>query len=154
MTSAKHHTTSPEPSWPRVRVTYSETDRMGHVYYANYLVWFEIGRNEYLRSIGQAYRDWEERHGIFLPVASCWIDYKKSAQYDDMVRIETEVAKLTRAAITFTYRIYNDATSDLLAEGGTRHAFVDREGKIARAAHRLLPDLYDKLNGSGKPVAD
>lgn len=136
-----------------MRVTYSETDRMGHVYYANYLVWFEIGRNEYLRSIGQTYRDWEERHGTFLPVASCWIDYKKSAQYDDLVRIETEVTKLTRAAITFTYRIFNDSTSELLAEGGTRHAFVDREGRIARTAHRLLPDLYEKLNGSGKPAA-
>lgn len=127
----------------KVRVTYHDTDRMGHVYYAKYLVWFEIGRNELLRSIGQRYREWEEQYGIFLPVTSCWIDYKKSAQYDDMVRIETYVTAISRASITFHYDIRLDETGDLLATGGTRHAFVTADGKVARVAQQFLPQYFD-----------
>ncbi len=127
---------------PRVRVTYHDTDKMGHVYYGKYLVWFEIGRNELLRSTGDCYRNWEEREGVFLPVTSCWSEYRKGARYDDLVRIETAVTALTRATITFEYRIVNDATGELLATGGTRHAFVTADGRVARVADRLLPGLF------------
>jgi acyl-CoA thioester hydrolase len=125
-----------------VRVTYHDTDRMGHVYYAKYLVWFEIGRNELLRSLGQRYREWEEQHRIFLPVTSCSIDYKKSAQYDDVVRVETHVTAITKASITFHYDIRLDETGELLAHGGTRHAFVTADGKVARVAQQFLPQYF------------
>jgi acyl-CoA thioester hydrolase len=129
---------------PRVRVTYHDTDQMGHVYYANYLVWFEIGRNELLRSMGQTYREWEKVHGVFLPVSSCWVDYKRPARYDDLVRVETSVSEITKASITFHYKVLLDDTNELLATGGTRHAFVNGEGKVARVADKMLPQLFDK----------
>jgi acyl-CoA thioester hydrolase len=112
---------------------------MGHVYYANYLTWFEIGRTELLRQSGQTYCEWEEKHGVFLPVTKCWIDYRRSAQYDEVVLIRTRVAELTRASITFHYEILHRERGDVLAEGGTRHAFVNADGKVVRAADRLLP---------------
>lgn len=126
-----------------MRVTYRDTDRMGHVYYANYLVWFEIGRTELLREMGMCYRDWEEIHRIFLPVSSCSIDYRRSAQYDDQIRIETRITQITRATVTFSYEICHDVTQELLAKGQTKHAFVTEDGKIARVADKLLPQLFN-----------
>lgn len=123
---------------PRVRVTYRDTDRMGAAYYANYLVWFEIGRVELLRSLGQSYKDWEDVHGIFLPVAECHVEYKRSARYDDLLRIETTVTRLTEASITFHYEIYRDLDNKKLAIGYTRHPFVDKNGRIVRVASKLL----------------
>ena len=101
-----------------VRVTYRDTDKMGHAYYANYLVWFEIGRTELLRSMGRSYRQWEDEEGVFLPVSACWVDYKKGARYDEMVRIRVTIGQLTRATIEFRYTLTNDATGELLATGG------------------------------------
>ena len=136
-----------EASVSRVRVTYRDTDRMGHAYYANYLVWFEIGRTDLLRADGQTYREWEEKHGVYLPVKSCWVDYLRSAQYDDMLRIETRVSSINRASITFEYGIYRDSDGELLATGGTRHALVDIGGRIVRAADRLLPHYFADKHG-------
>ncbi|MCX7717058.1 MAG: acyl-CoA thioesterase [Candidatus Sumerlaeaceae bacterium] len=132
-----------------VRVTYRDTDRMGHVYYANYLVWFEIGRTEMLRDLGMTYREWEDTHGVYLPVASCWIDYHKGALYDDVVRIETRIAALTRASITFEYRLLNDATGELLATGGTRHPFLSKDGRVLRVANKILPGLFAPTHQRG-----
>ena len=127
---------------PRLRVTYHDTDQMGHAYYARYMVWFEVGRTELLRIIGMRYREWEETHGVFLPVTHCWCEYKRGARYDDMVRIETAVTQISRATISFHYEVFNDETGQLLAFGATRHAFVDREGRIVRVADKLLPELF------------
>jgi acyl-CoA thioester hydrolase len=124
---------------PTVRVTYRDTDRMGAVYYANYLVWFEIGRVELLRSLGQSYRQWEDVHGIYLPVVECHVEYRRSAAYDELVRIDTVVTRLTEASITFGYRIVRVEDDLLLASGSTRHPFVDRSGRVVRVASKLLP---------------
>jgi acyl-CoA thioester hydrolase len=126
---------------PRLRVTYHDTDQMGHAYYGRYMMWFEVGRTELLRVLGMCYRDWEETHGVFLPVTHCWCDYKRGARYDDVVRIDTAVTQLSRATISFHYEVHNDATGQLLAVGGTRHAFVGRDGRIVRVADKLLPQL-------------
>lgn len=122
---------------------------MGHVYYANYLVWFEIGRIELLRSLGQRYRDWEDVHGIFLPVASCRIDYRRPAHFDDVVRIHARIAQVTKASIAFEYELYLDPGEQLLAQGETRHAFVTAGGKIARVADKLLPQLFEPGGAAG-----
>jgi acyl-CoA thioester hydrolase len=124
---------------PVVRVTYRDTDRMGFVYYANYLTWFEIARTELLRSLGQSYKDWEDVYGIFLPVAECHVEYKKSARYDDLIRIDTVVTRLTEASISFYYELYRQPDGELIAVGSTRHPFVDRAGKVVRVASKLLP---------------
>lgn len=126
-----------------IRVTYRDTDRMGHVYHANYFVWFEIGRTEFLRGLGtSSYRDWEEKEGIYLPVLKCWADFRRGALYDDLIVVETSVTHLTRASITFEYVVRPAAGGDPMATGGTRHAFVDNEGRITRAGDRLLPDIF------------
>jgi acyl-CoA thioester hydrolase len=128
-------TTSP------IRVTYRDTDRMGHVYYANYFVWMEQGRTDLLRSLGRSYREWEDDEQIFIPVSSCWADFKMPAQYDDLIEVQTRVCRLTRATITFEYDIFRQSDRTLLARGGTTHPFVDKDGKIKRIADKLLPTL-------------
>lgn len=116
-----------------LRVRYAETDAMGVVYHANYLVWFELGRTEWIRAHGVTYRALEEQ-GILLPVTRAACDYRQSARYDDLVRIETTVARLTRASVAFTYRIVraDPAPEALLAEGRSEHVFLSREGRIVR----------------------
>lgn len=125
-----------------MRVTYRDTDRMGYAYHSQYLVWFEIGRTELLRSLGTAYIKWEENEGVYLPVRSADVQYKNPARYDDLVKIHTELVRLTKASVTFRYRITRDGTDGTLAEGSTVHAFVDKAGRIIRAADRLLPQFF------------
>jgi acyl-CoA thioester hydrolase len=116
-----------------LRVRYAETDAMGLVYYANYLVWFELGRTEWIRAHGVTYREFEE-HGILLPVVHASCDYRRSARYDDLIRIETTVTKLTRASVAFAYRVLRaePGPQELLVEGRTEHAFMSREGRVTR----------------------
>lgn len=119
-----------------VRVTYRDTDQMGFVYYANYLVWFEIGRTELMRHSGRTYRQFEES-GVILPVVHASCNYKKPARYDDLIRIETVISALSRVSVTFSYRIFNEENNQLLADGETRHAMIDRRGKIVPAGEKL-----------------
>ncbi len=125
-----------------LRVTYRDTDRMGHVYHSQYLVWFEVGRTDLLRTLGTTYKAWEEKEGIFLPVRECHVKFRTAAQYDDLIIIETEMTRLTRASVEFAYQVCRQEDRELLATGGTTHAFVDGSGKISRVADRLLPGLF------------
>ncbi|HDS02478.1 MAG TPA: acyl-CoA thioesterase [Firmicutes bacterium] len=117
------------------RVIYGDTDQMGVMYHANYFRLFEIGRNEYFRKRGVLYREMEAK-GIFLPVNEACCHYKEGARYDDLLEIHCHVKKRTRSSLLFEYHLKrNDA---LLAEGYTRHAFVNREGRVIR----LAPEDY------------
>lgn len=122
-----------------VRVTYRDTDQMGVVYYANHLVWFEIGRTELIREMGLTYRDMEEA-GVFLPVVSAQVNYRTPARYDDVVEIRTQVTKVSRVSISFDYRVVRvDQEGEvLIATGSTRHGFIDRDGKIVEKSFDLL----------------
>jgi len=123
-----------------VRVTYRDTDQMGYVYYANHLVWFEIGRTEFVRDLGKPYREMET-DGVFLPVVSVQLSYRNPARYDDLVEIRTRVTKLSHVGIHFAYRIVRrepDGGDVLIAEGSTRHAFVDRDGKVLKNGFEIL----------------
>jgi len=117
------------PLTTQVRVRYAETDQMGIVYYANYLVWFELGRVELLRSVGLAYSQLESDHGCILPVVSARCRYRAPARYDDEVLIETRPAWLRGSVIKFAYRILRKAPDgeehQLLAEGETVHVVCD-----------------------------
>jgi acyl-CoA thioester hydrolase len=124
-----------------VRVTYRDTDQMGYVYYANYLVWFEIGRTELLRNTGYSYSEFEEM-GFVLPVLHCECNYKKPAHYDDLIRIETSVINISRASLCFKYRIFRDNTGELLAHGITKHAVVNKDGRVVRAG-KILEEWFD-----------
>ncbi|MBS9463116.1 acyl-CoA thioesterase [Flagellimonas sp. 389] len=106
------------------RVRYVETDQMGVVYHGNYAQYLELGRVEWLRSLGTTYRSMEE-NGIILPVISLQIKYKKSALYDDLITVETEIKKPPLVKIEFDYKIYNESR-ELLAEANTVLAFMDK----------------------------
>ena len=112
-----------------VRVRYAETDQMGVVYYANYLVWFEIGRVELLRSLGLAYSQLETEHECILPVVEASCRYRAPARYDDEILIEARPAMLRGSVIKFAYRILRKAPDGeqptLLAEGETVHVVCD-----------------------------
>ncbi len=109
-----------------IRVRYEETDQMGVVYYANYLTWFEIGRTELLRDKGYAYNDLEEE-GFLLPVVNVECNYHQPARYDDLLTLETNIAKLKRSKIEFEYKIYRQ--DELLTTAKTVHPFVNQDLK-------------------------
>ena len=118
------------PVTTEVRVRYAETDQMGIVYYANYLVWFEIGRVELLRSLGLAYSQLEIDHQCILPVVEASCRYRSPARYDDQIVIETRPTLLRGSVLKFAYRIYRKANQkgkhqELLAEGETVHVVCD-----------------------------
>ncbi len=125
----------------QVRVRYAETDQMGIVYYANYLVWFELGRVELLRALGLAYSQLEKEHECILPVVEATCRYKAPARYDDEILIETRPSLLRQSVIKFAYRILrkgeNGADSTLLAEGETVHEVCDD-----RLNKKPLPEHY------------
>lgn len=124
-----------------VRVRYAETDQMGIVYYANYLVWFEIGRVELLRSLGLAYSQMESEDRCILPVVEASCRYRAPARYDDEILIETRPAMMRQSVIKFAYRILrkepNGAAPTLLAEGETVHVVCDEQLK-----KKAMPEKY------------
>jgi acyl-CoA thioester hydrolase len=120
-----------------VRVRYAETDKMGIVYYANYYIYFEIGRVEYMRARGVDYRAMEIEDDAFIVVAESKCRYRRPARYDDPLRIRTRVAAAKSRMITFGYEILQDESGELLATGETVHVVCDREGRP-----KLLPEKY------------
>ena len=130
------------------RVIYGDTDQMGVVYYANYLRWFERGRGELLRASGMPYVT-IERSGMHFPVAELSCRYFRSAHYDDLILIETRLASLSRASLSFTYRIMREAEDTLLASGSTKHACVNDQGRIMRIQKDLMKALQVMLKPAG-----
>ena len=128
-----------------LRVRYSETDQMGIVYHAHYLVWFEIGRTEWCRAAGYPYADME-RAGLFIPVTRVDAAFRRRSSYDDAIRVITVMAELSGRGCTFGYQI-ESPEGDLLADGSTRHVFTDAEGKAIRAPRDLV-DLLERFRDS------
>ncbi len=122
-----------------IRVIYGDTDQMGVAYYANYLRWFESGRNEFIRARGLTYREVEERFRLMLPVTEAHVAYQAPARYDDLVVVETSLAEVRRASARFAYRIVRGGA--LLATGHTVHACVDLDGRV----QRMPPELLQRL---------
>ena len=144
----------PAPRLARItsyRVIYGDTDQMGVVYYANYLRWFERGRSEFLRQIGLPYATIEEQ-GYHFPVVEVSCHYNQSACYDDMVRIETELAELGRASLTFDYRIWREGDECLLATGSTKHACLDRRAQVTRMPKCLEDAVKAAARQAHRPI--
>jgi acyl-CoA thioester hydrolase len=118
------------------RVIYGDTDTGGVVYYGNYLRFFESGRTEILRANGTSYRELEEK-GYILPVVECHTRYKASAQYDDLLIVETSIHEVKKISCRFNHRIIRADDQKLLVKGYTVNACVDRQGKLTR-----LPDYF------------
>ena len=113
------------------RVIYGDTDRMGVAYYANYLRWFEIGRNELLRSVGLPYTEIEHR-GIMLPVSEATCNYVSPIHYDDEIIIETSLDSSVRSGLKIDYVIYRKADMSVAARGHTLHACMGENGRVIR----------------------
>jgi acyl-CoA thioester hydrolase len=111
----------------QVRVRYAETDQMGVLHHANYLVYFEQARTELLRQQGRTYRDMEAE-GFFLVIAKAEVKYRAPARYDDLLTIRTTVTRTSPVRLEHRYEVFRDGT--LLAEGTTTLACVDRNGKL------------------------
>jgi acyl-CoA thioester hydrolase len=127
------------------RVIYGDTDKMGVVYYANYLRWFELGRSEFLREVGYPYRLIEER-GTYFPVVEASCRYFKSAHYDDLIVVQTALTMIARASLVFAYGIHLGSDDSLVASGSTKHACVDKDGRIRRIDGDLIESLRAELS--------
>lgn len=111
------------------RVRYAETDQMGVVYHANYVVWMEIGRTEYCRNLGVVYRDLELNAGVGLAVAEVHCRYIAPARYDDLIVVETGIVSANARVVQFGYRIREETENRLLATGETKHVFCTKDMK-------------------------
>lgn len=120
---------------------YAETDQMGVVYYANYFVWFEVGRTDLLRHEGWSYREMEA-DGFSLPVVEAHCDYRQSARYDDDIEIRTMGELVSPVRVRFDYELVRPADDTVLAGGHTVHAVLDHSGKPRRLPERLR-DCFD-----------
>ena len=122
-----------------VRIAYADTDRMGVVYYANYLVLFERGRVEFMRAAGMRYKEMEDRDGLYLPALEAQLRYLAPARYDDLIRIRTFITEVGGAHLNFRYEVTLPSEDNrLLATGASRHAVVNRSWKPARLTRELL----------------
>ena len=130
-----------------VRVRYAETDQMGVVYHANYLVWFEIGRTEFCRARGFAYREMEENDRAFLVVAESYCRYKAPAYYDDELIVRTHVTELRRRSVRFGYEVVRLSDGTIIAEGETGHVVTNADGRVIS-----MPEHYRTALAS-RPVA-
>jgi len=121
-----------------LRVRFCETDLMGIVHHATYLVYFEAGRVEWLRRRGITYADWTAR-GVHVPVASAEVQYRAPSRFDDVLAIETTLSKLRSVSLDYTYRILRGDT--LVAEGFTRLACIDASHKLLRIPEEIRETL-------------
>lgn len=139
----------------RVRVRYAETDKMGVVYYGNYYIYFEVGRVEFMRQLGFAYKDMELLDDSFIVVAESSCRYLRPARYDDPLRIRTRIAELRRRTIRFSYELFHDETEELLASGETLHVICDAKGRPKalpeKYRRRLKSCVLEKASARSKP---
>ena len=119
-----------------LRVRYAETDQMGVVYYANYLVWFEVARTDLLRQFGWSYREMEAS-GVSLPVIEARCAYQRPARYDDEIEVRTTGRLLTAVRLEFTYEVVLAKDGVAAASGLTRHAALASNGRPCRLPDRI-----------------
>jgi acyl-CoA thioester hydrolase len=130
-----------------VRVRYAETDQMGVVYHANYLIWMEIGRVELMRSLGVEYKEMEAHDDCHIVVVDIHCRYLRSARYDEILRIHTIISEARSRSLKFHYEIWRDADGQLLATGETTHVICGRDG---RPKH--LPERHRHLFSAAAPA--
>ncbi len=108
------------------RIRYSETDKMGYLYYGNYPALYEIGRVEMLRSLGLSYQQFEDKHGIILPVIDLHIRYLKPAYYDEEIKIDTILESMPGKMISFKHELFNEH-NELINKAEVKLFFVDQK---------------------------
>jgi acyl-CoA thioester hydrolase len=130
-----------------IRVRYAETDQMGVVYHANYLIWFEVGRVELMRALGVEYKSMEKDDDCHIVVVQANCRYLRPAKYDEELRVRTRIAGMRNRSISFAYEVFRDHDQTLLATGETVHVICGSNGKP-----KILPQKYRHIL-SGAPVA-
>ncbi|TLD43250.1 MAG: 4-hydroxybenzoyl-CoA thioesterase family active site [Candidatus Jettenia ecosi] len=120
----------------KTRVRYQETDQMGIVYYANFLVYFEMGRTEFLRNLGLPYSELEREH-IYFPVTEAHCRFRAPAHYDDILIIQTFVSELKHATVEFKHKIIREGDNKLIAEGFTKLACLNASRKPTAIPEKL-----------------
>jgi acyl-CoA thioester hydrolase len=135
-----------------VRVRYAETDQMGVAHHSSYLVWFEAGRTEYIRDRGRSYAQ-IEADGWLLVVVEAHCRYHKAARYDEVLRVRTHLRSLGPATLSFGYELARKADGEMLADGYTVHAVVDRTGRARRIPAQVRELLGPPLTGAGSERA-
>jgi acyl-CoA thioester hydrolase len=120
-----------------VRVRYAETDQMGVVYHANYLIWFEVGRVELMRAAGFEYKAMETEDDCHIVVVEAHCRYEKPARYDEVLRVRTRIAEWRNRIVKFSYEIFRGTDDVLLATGYTTHVICGRNGRP-----KALPPKY------------
>jgi acyl-CoA thioester hydrolase len=138
---------NPAISETMVRVNYSETDQMGVVYHARYLVWLDVARCEHLRLSGMSYRDLE-LSGLRLAVSELAIRYRQPARYDDLVRIRCWVRDLASRRVDFGYSVEHAENARLLATASTSLLALDQNMTLAR----LPPEVSQVLHPISDPI--
>ena len=129
------------------RVNYSETDQMGVVYHARYLVWLDMARTEHIRYTGMSYRDIEAR-GILLAVSEARVRYRRPARYDDLVRLRCWIREVGSRRVTFGYTVDHAERGTLLATAETALVSLDRSHQVAR----MPDDILDRLSPAPDPL--
>ncbi len=120
----------------RLRVRYADTDRMGVAYYANYLVWFEVARTEWLRRLGITYREIEAA-GFLLPVIEACCQYRQPVRYDDEIEVRARGLLLSAVRVEFRYEVVRAGEGEPAATGRTVHASTDAGGRPRRLPDRV-----------------
>lgn len=127
-----------------VRVRYAETDQMGVVYHANYLIWFEVGRVELMRALGVEYKKMEHDDDCHIVVADAHCRYLHPARYDEILRVRSRIAELRSRSIRFSYELIRDADGTVLATGETTHVICGSNGRP-----KILPAKYRAVFSPG-----
>ncbi len=136
-----------------LRVRYAETDQMGVVYHANYLVWCEIGRTDFIRQAGRSYADLE-RDGVLLAVSDASLRFHASARYDDPIRVVTSLSAVGSRGMSFDYRIERADTGATLVRAATSLVCINREGRLTTLPRDVRTWLEAAMNGERAPAGD
>lgn len=137
-----------------LRVRYAETDQMGVVYHANYLVWCEIGRTDFIRRAGRSYAELE-RDGVLLAVSDATMRFHASARYDDPIAVYTSLASIGSRGMTFAYRIVRADTAAQLVTATTSLVSINRDGRLTALPSDVRTWLQSAMSGAiaGAPEA-
>ncbi len=130
-----------------LRVRYAETDQMGVVYHANYLVWCELGRTDFIRALGKSYAELE-REGVRLAVSDVTMRFHAAARYDDPIRVYTRLTAIGSRRLAFAYRVVRADTETLLVSATTALVSIDKTGRLAV----LPPDVRAVLEAAVLPA--
>ncbi|MDX2177211.1 MAG: thioesterase family protein [Candidatus Sumerlaeia bacterium] len=124
------------------RVGYADVDRMEFLHHSKYFVYFETARVEFLRSLGDSYKAWED-DGFYMPLLSAEASWRQPGRYDDLLEIRARLSTLTRARLSFAYEVLRPADGALIATAATHHAYMGRDGR----PRRLSPERFAMLEG-------